>query len=114
MFLVHPGKQATFSLILFLSTGKETVTADCLPQRWTVIHLNYTDRRPFDYGKNEQNATMNPLCNDIRDNSKIRYNVNPVCTKLRGSCISLLTVPCFSLRKHTFLIIVRIASPRRF
>ena len=89
MFLALPGKQATFSLILSLSTGKETVIADHLPQRSTAIRLNFTDRRPFDYGKNEQNATMNPLCNDIRDNSNIRYNVNPVCTKLRGSCISL-------------------------
>ena len=114
MLLALPGKQATFSLILSLSTVKETVMADCLPRRWTVIHLSYTDRRPIGNGKNEQNATMNPLCNDIRDYSKLRYNVNPICTKLRGSCISLLTVPCFSLGKHTFLIFVRIASPRRF
>ena len=99
MFLALPGKQATFSLILSLSTGKETVMADCLPRHWTVIHLSYTDRRPIGNGKNEQNATMNPLYNDIRDNSKLRYTVNPVCTKLSGSCISLLTVPCFSLGK---------------
>ena len=114
MFLALPGKQATFSLILSLSTGKETVMADCLLRRWTVIHLSYTDRWPFGNGENEQNATMNLLCNDIRDNSKIRYNVNPVCTKLRGPCISLLTVPCFSLGKYTFLIFIRIVPPRRF
>ena len=47
MFLALPGKQATFSLILSLSTGKETVMADCLPRRWTVIRVSYTDRRRF-------------------------------------------------------------------
>ena len=30
---------------------------------------------------------MNPLYNDIRYDSKIRYNVNVVCTKISGSCI---------------------------
>ena len=28
--------------------------------------------------------TVNPLYNDIRYNSKIRYNVNSVCTKISG------------------------------
>ena len=30
---------------------------------------------------------MDPLYNGIRYNSKIRYNVNSVCTKISGSCI---------------------------
>ena len=53
-----------------------------------------------------------PLYYDIRYNSKIRYNVNSVCTKISGSCILSLVVPCYSLGKPTFLIFVRIASPR--
>ena len=57
---------------------------------------------------------VSPLYNDIRYNSKIRYNVNPICTKIRGSCIFSLTVPWYSMGKHTFLIFIRIASPRRF
>ena len=32
--------------------------------------------------------TVNPLYNGIRYNSKIRYNVNSVCTKINGSYIS--------------------------
>ena len=32
-------------------------------------------------------STVNPLYNDIHYNSKIRYNVNSVCTKISGSCI---------------------------
>ena len=59
-------------------------------------------------------STVNPLYNDIRYNSKIRYNVNLVCTKISGSCTFSLTVPCYSLGKHTFWIFVRIASLRRF
>ena len=58
--------------------------------------------------------TVNPLYNGIRYNNKSRYTVNSVCTKISGSCIFSLTVPCYSSRKHTFLILVRIASPRRF
>ena len=59
-------------------------------------------------------SIVNPLCNDIRYNSKIRYNVNPICTKVSGSYTFSLTVPCYSLGKHTFWIFVKIASPRRF
>ena len=54
---------------------------------------------------------MNPLYNGIRYNSKIRYNVNPSCTKNDGSCISSLTVPVYSLGKHTFWIFLE--SPRK-
>ena len=53
--------------------------------------------------------TVNPLYNDILYNSKIRYDDNPICTKISGSCI--FSVPCYSLGKHTFWIFVRIASP---
>ena len=59
-------------------------------------------------------SRVNPLYNDIPDNSKIRKNVNSVCTKISGLCIYSLTVPCYSLGEHTFLIFVRIASLRRF
>ena len=52
--------------------------------------------------------------NDIRYNSKIRYNVNSVCTKISGLCIFSLAVLCNSLGKHTFWIFVRLDSPRRF
>ena len=48
--------------------------------------------------------TVNPLYNDIRYNSKIRYKVNSVCTKISKSCIFSLIVPCYSLRKHKFWI----------
>ena len=59
-------------------------------------------------------STVNPLYNGIRYNSKIRYNVNLVCTKISGSCIFSLIFPCYSSGKHTFCIFVRIASARRF
>ena len=48
-------------------------------------------------------CTVNPLYNDIRYNSKIRYNVNSVGKKIRGTCIFSLTVPFYSLGIHTFL-----------
>ena len=54
--------------------------------------------------------TVNPLYNGIRYNSEIRYNVNPIFTKISGSCIFLLTALCYSLGKHTFWIL---ESPRR-
>ena len=47
-------------------------------------------------------GTVNPFYNDIRYNSKIRYNVNSVSTKVSGSCSFSLTVPSCSLGKHTF------------
>ena len=55
--------------------------------------------------------TVNPLYNDISYNSKIRYNVNLVCTKISRACISSLIFPFYSPGKHTFCIFVRIASP---
>ena len=57
-------------------------------------------------------GTVNPLYNDIRYNSKIRYNV--VCTKNYESCIFSLIFPFYSSGRHTFCVFVRIASPRRF
>ena len=57
---------------------------------------------------------MNPFYNDIRYNSKIRYNVNLVCTKINGSCILSLIFPCYFSGKYTFCVFVRIASARRF
>ena len=59
-------------------------------------------------------TAVNPIYNDIRYNSIIRYNVNSGCTKISGSCIFSLTVPCYSLGKYTSWIFVRIASLRRF
>ena len=46
--------------------------------------------------------TVNPLYNDIRHNSTIHYNANSVRTKTNESRIFSLTVPCYSLGKHTF------------
>ena len=56
-------------------------------------------------------CTMNPLYNAIRYNSKIRHNVNSVCTKISGSCVFPLIVLKYSLGKHTFWIFVKIVSP---
>ena len=58
--------------------------------------------------------TVNPLYNDIRYNSKIRYDVNSVFTKISGSYIFSLTFPCYSSGKHTFCVFAKIASARRF
>ena len=59
-------------------------------------------------------STVSPLYNDIRYNSKIRYNVNLVCTKISRSFIFSLMFPFYSSGQHTFCIFVRIASARRF
>ena len=40
---------------------------------------------------------VNPLHNNILYNSKIRYNVNLIYTKICGSCCFSLTVPCYFL-----------------
>ena len=61
-----------------------------------------------------KSLTVNPLYNDIRYDSEIRYNVNSVCTKISESCIFSLIYPCYSSGKHTFCVSVRIASARRF
>ena len=53
--------------------------------------------------------TVNPLYNDIRYNSKIRYNVNLICTKISGSHIFSLVFLCYSSGKHTYCVFVRIA-----
>ena len=53
---------------------------------------------------------MNSLYDDIRYNSKIRYNVNLVCTKVSGSYIFSLIFPCYSSGKHTFCVLLE--SPR--
>ena len=57
--------------------------------------------------------TVNPLYNDIRYNSRIRYNVN-FCTKISGSSFFSLIFPCYSSGKHTctFCVFFRIASRR--
>ena len=44
-------------------------------------------------GGNNSTYTVNPLYNDIRYNSKIRYNVNSVHTKISRSCIFSLIFP---------------------
>ena len=55
--------------------------------------------------------TVNPLYNDIRYNSKIRYNVNLVRTKMSGSCIFSLLFPCYSSERQRFVYLLE--SPRR-
>ena len=57
-------------------------------------------------------CTVNPLYNDIRYNSKIRYNVDLVYTKISGSCFLLLlfffiVIPILFLRKTYVLCICK-------
>ena len=67
------------------------------------------------HGQDVRHANkVNSLYNDIRYNSKIRYNVNLVCSKISGSYMFSLMFPFYSPGKHTFCIFVRIASRRRF
>ena len=82
--------------------------------RVRVGGCSFTERRrlPYKTAKTVQ-CTVNPLYNGIRHNSIIRYNVNSVDTKISGSCIFSVQVPCYSLGKRTFWIFVRIASERR-
>ena len=54
---------------------------------------------------------MDPLYNDIRYNSKIRYNVNLVYTKISGSCIFSLIFPFYSSGNIRFVYLLE--SPRR-
>ena len=49
-------------------------------------------------------ATVNPLYNDIRYNSKNRYNV---CAIISGSCSFSLIFPSYSSGKHTFCLFFR-------
>ena len=56
---------------------------------------------------------IEPPDKNIRYNSKIRYNVSLVCTKISGPCISLIFT-FYSSGKLTFYVFVRIASRRRF
>ena len=49
-------------------------------------------------------GTVNPFYTDIRYNSKIRYNVNLVCTKISGSCIFSLIFSFNSSGKHVLCI----------
>ena len=51
---------------------------------------------------NSENSTVKPLYYGIRYYSKIRYNVNPIDTKISGSCIFSLTVPSYSLGNMRF------------
>ena len=62
----------------------------------------------FDY------ITVNPLYNDILYNSKNRQTAIRSTQKSADRVFFSLTVPCYSLGKHTFWILVRIASARRF
>ena len=54
---------------------------------------------------------MNTLYNDIRYNSKIAYNVNSVCIKISGSCISSLKSPYYS--SGNICLVYLLESPRR-
>ena len=58
--------------------------------------------------------TVNPLYNDIRYNSKIRYNVNFCQHKHQRIVYIFIDRPMLFFRKTYVLDIVRIASPRRF
>ena len=44
-------------------------------------------------------GTVNPVYNDIRYNSKIRYNVNLVRTKISGTCIFFIVIHKLFFRK---------------
>ena len=56
---------------------------------------------------------VNPLFNDIRYNSKIRYNVNLVCTTSADRVFFSLIFPCYSSGKKKFLFVYLLESPRR-
>ena len=96
LFQMRSGRQ---TLILFMSCSEQCI-------RRTSSQL-WTDTRNCKF-------TVNPLYNDIRYNSKIRYYVNLVRTKISGLCIFSLLFPYYSSGKHTFCIFVRIALARRF
>ena len=92
---------------------KISVCGVCIMPELSGIHTIMLSRDDSIKPKNETD-TVNPLYNGIRYNSKIRYYVNPICTKISGSCIFSLTVLCYSLGKYMFWIFIRIASLRRF
>ena len=54
----------------------------------------------------KKRSTVNPLHNDFRYNSKIRYKLNAVCT--------FIDSPMLFLGKHTVWIFVRIVSPKKY
>ena len=59
--------------------------------------------------------TVNSLYNDIRYNSKIRYNVNLICTKISGSCGSadfFIDITILFFRKNIRFVYL-LESPRR-
>ena len=49
--------------------------------------------------------TLNPLYNDIRYNSKIRYNVNLVRTKISRCVFFFIVIPMLFFRK-TYLLYI--------
>ena len=54
---------------------------------------------------------MNPLYNDIRYNSKIRYNVNLIFTKISGLCIFVIDNPMILQKDICFVYLLE--SSRR-
>ena len=82
-------------------------------KQWDEICVTTTVDNPASKHRMKAN-TVNPLYNDIHYNSKIRYNVNLVCTKISGSYMFFIDLPFYSSQKHTFCVFVRIASARRF
>ena len=60
-----------------------------LPRK-SVVRL--TDRPDMTLGVYRGRKTTIQQYNDIHYNSKIRYNVNLVCTKISGSCISFIDI----------------------
>ena len=48
---------------------------------------------------------VNPLYNNIRCNSKIRYDVYSVCSKISGSCIFFIDSPIIFFRK-TYVFVI--------
>ena len=77
---------------VFFRQGRMDV-ADTLYRQVITFYFSYT-----------AGHTVNPLYNNIHYNSKLQYNMDRICTKISGSCIFSLTVPCYSLGKHTFRI----------
>ena len=62
--------------------------------------------------KASSRTTVHPLYNSIRYNSKIRYNVNLVCTNISGSCIFFIDIPMLFFRK-TYVFVYLLESPQR-
>ena len=83
-----------------------------------LLHINVLTDRKGPFGGESRDLFLIILYseyNGIRFNSKIRYNVNLVCTKKSADRVFFHSYSHFILqKKHTFCVFVRIASPSRF